>query len=216
MKNIILILVISVLAGCASPEYKALKREILTLAPNVKTLKPDSDGWCQIENQCEYLRNLKCGGVTEEECVGHLKIDALKLGGDTIVVHEKKPYIGYRGKILLFAQAYNCTNRFTEFGMRYQLDRPSSLQKVRYLSSAYAKKCDTEKKCKSVSPFECSETNWGPARMCLKTIDKTYTGVGEINTLIFEKETFTELEDNGRYQRGNYLLSGQAYNCKLN
>ncbi len=216
MRNLILLVAMFVFVSCASPEYKALRQEVLSLAPKVEVLKSDSNKWCKIEDQCEFIRNLNCGGITENECLGHLRNDTVKLGGDTIIVHEKKLYYGYAGKVLVLAQAYNCSNKFTEFGMRYQNYKPSRPQKVRYLSDEYAKKCGTKEKCKSISPFECSDTNWGPARTCLNSLAKRYSVEDEVNTLVFEKETFNQKEDNGRYQRGDYLLSGQTYSCKLN
>ncbi len=216
MKNIVLLLMLSVLFGCASPEHTAIRQEIIASEHKVKTYMPNSADWCQAENECRYLRNIKCGGVTEGECIGALKRDTIKLGGDTVVVQEIKPYLGTSGKILVYAQGFNCSDKFLELGNRYQITNPTKLKKVRYLSVSYAKKCNTDSKCKLIAPFECSENNWNPARLCLRTIDNTYTDVGVANTLVFEKETFNELDNNGRYQRGDYLLSGQAYNCKLN
>lgn len=216
MKKIILLLVLSVLFSCASPEHTALRQEIITSAPEVKTHLPNSADWCQAEQKCRYLRNILCGGATEEECLAALKRDTIKLGGDTVVVQEIKPYIGNRGKVLVYAQGYNCENKFSGIGNRYQVTNPTRLKRVRYLSSDYAKKCNIATTCKSVAPFECSENNWNPARLCLRTIDSTYTDLDFANALVFETETFTEHDDNGRYQRGDYLLSGPTYNCKMN
>ena len=52
-------------------------------------------------NKCEYLRNLKCGGNTEQECVDAMKRDTVKLGGDTVVIQRIGDYKGQPGKFLI-------------------------------------------------------------------------------------------------------------------
>ena len=104
MKNIILLLVLSILISCVSPEHAALRQEIIASAPEVKTHMPNSADWCQAEEKCRYLRNIKCGGTTDEECISAMRRDTIKLGGDTVVIQEIKPYIGNSGKILTYAQ----------------------------------------------------------------------------------------------------------------
>jgi hypothetical protein len=217
MQKLIYGLFIFLFLGCATPEQRAEKiavtSEIKTSAPNVKVVRPGDKAWCETESSCEYLRNLKCGTASADICIEHFQLDAVRLGGDTVVIQSFQEYIGQSGKIYSYAQAYNCSNQNSALGQRYQALNPTRLQRIKYLSKDYAQHCGTAQSCKQLEPFECQNFDWYPARRCLISLARQYTDAGPANVLVFEQETFTETDDNGKYQKGDYLVRGTAYLC---
>jgi len=214
-----LVFLVFIFMGCAGQErraeYKAVRDEIIVVASQVNTLMPNAKDWCEAESACQYLRNIKCGGATGQECVDALKRDTVKLGGDTVVIQSINEYIGVKGRMLVYGQAFNCNNKFTQLGMRYQAVNPTRLKRVRYINAEYAKKCDIKKNCKFIQPFECRSNDYNPARKCISDLDKRFPDFGAVNSLVFKQEKFTVERDNGGRQAGDYILSGDGYHCKL-
>ncbi|MGD8925480.1 MAG: hypothetical protein PVG20_01435 [Thioalkalispiraceae bacterium] len=217
MKKMIFLLVAFLVLGCATSEQKAdrlaLKNEIILSAYQVKVVSPGASDWCEAEAKCKYVRNLLCGADSKEQCTKYLQTDAVKLGGDTVVVQSFQKYVGQRGKLYAYAQVYRCSGKFKELGARFQSSHPSRLQKVKYLSNEYARQCGSVKNCKALEPFECHNFDWYPARRCLGTLSQRYTDADEVNVLVFKEEKFTELEDNGKYKKGDYVVKGATYRC---
>ena len=220
MRKISCLFIAFVLMSCATPEQKAEKIELTIdieqAAPQVTLVLPGTRNWCEAEAKCEYLRNLKCGTALEETCKKHFQLDAVRLGGDTVVVQSFQEYYGQKGKVYSYAQVYRCSGKFNQLGQRYQALNPTRLSKVKYLSKDYAKQCGIVKQCKAVEPFQCTNFDWYPARRCLGTLARQYTDDGPANVLVFEDEKFTELEDNGKYQKGDYVVRGSTYHCPSN
>lgn len=218
MKKLIYFISAFLLLSCATPEERAEKlavtEEIARVAPQVAVVMPGADNWCEAEAKCEYLRNLKCGTNSNDTCKSHFQLDAVRLGGDTVVIQSFQEYYGLRGRVYSYAQVYKCSDKYSELGRRYQALSPTRLSKVKYLSNDYAKKCGIAKKCAQLGPFNCQNNNWYPARRCLGILARQYTDAGEANVLVFEKETFNEYDDNGKYQRGDYSVSGSTFHCK--
>ncbi|MGD8785550.1 MAG: hypothetical protein PVG75_13990 [Thioalkalispiraceae bacterium] len=217
MKYLYVLLIGFLLLGCATPEERAakiaLKNDISKAAPNVKLILPGSANWCEAETRCEYLRDLKCGTATDDICKEHFQTDTVKLGGDTVVIQSFQEYYGIRARRYSYAQAYRCTGKFNDIGQRYQAINPTRLPKIKYLNGEYAKRCGSTQDCTRVGPFECKNTDWYPARRCLRVLAEKYNDPARVNTLVFEEERFTESDDNGRYQKGDYVVRGSAYQC---
>ena len=217
IRRFFLVCLVFIFIGCAvqerREEYRAVRDEIVIVASQVKTIRPAAANWCEPENTCQYLRNIKCGGKTEEDCIVALKRDTVKLGGDTVIIQTAREYKGAPGKVLVFAQAYNCKDKFTQLGQRYQLVNPTRLKRVRYLGVDYAKKCNIKQNCKLIQPFECRTLEHNPARKCIGNLDQQFSDDSPVNSLVFEKETFTVEQDNDRFQTGDYILRGSGYQC---
>lgn len=219
IKRFFLVCFVFVFIGCAAmerrEEYIAVRNEIVIVASQVEAILPAATNWCGPENTCQYLRNIKCGGKTEEDCIAALRRDTVKLGGDTVIVQAAREYKGAPGRVLVFAQAYNCKGKFTQLGMRYQVVNPTRLKKVRYLGVDYANKCNIKQKCKLVQPFKCRSFDSNPARKCMGDLDRQFSDDSPVNSLVFEEETFVDEQDYGRFQAGDYLLKGRGYNCRF-
>lgn len=206
-----------VFLGCATPEERAqlqaLNIDIEIASSKVKVVKPDSANWCEAESSCTYLMNLNCGGRSEEHCMKNFQLDAVRLGGDTVVVQVIQDYKGLAGSIYSAAQVYRCTGEFADLGGQYQSLRPTRLVKTKHLHNSYVATCGSVSRCLKVEPFVCNEFDFAPARRCIHKLKRQYQEDGPANVLVFESEKFNEAEDNGRAQRGNYEVAGTAYMC---
>jgi len=219
MKNIIYLLAAFLLLSCATPEQRAEKHsvtlEIQASAHKVRVVMPNANDWCEVEKTCRYIKNNKCGGISNEKCIQDFRLDALKLGADTVVIQKFQDYVARPGQIYAYAQMYSCEDKFTVLGHRYQAVSPTRLLRTRYISNEYAKKCKLNQTCKKLEPFLCVNTTDNPARECLRTLDRRYNDIVAVNTLVFKKETFELLDTNGRYLSGNYEVSGDGLKCPL-
>ena len=101
MKTVLFIVAAFTLLSCATPEENQEKRsislEIQATAHKVRVVMPNDKDWCSVETTCKYVRNSKCGGKSDASCTQHFQLDALKLGGDTVVIQKFQPYVANPG-----------------------------------------------------------------------------------------------------------------------
>ena len=217
MRRACYILSVFLFVGCATSGKQSEKTDVMIdldlVSSSVTVFKPGVKDWCVPDATCDYLGDIKCDQPSEDLCVRQLQKDAVKLGGDSVVLQLLKPYPGQKGFVLSYAQAYNCKNKYTELGKRYQSVKSVRVTKIKYQDKEYLKQCGMAQNCKKLEPFECNNKKSNPVPRCQQILAKRYPEWGLARILVIEEEKFVALFDRGMYQGGNYVLKGFAYQC---
>ena len=187
----------------------------MTSYAEVKIVNTDDPEWCSYQQNCTYIRNVRCRthrSNPKVRCERKIQKDALRAGADT-VVYQSAQESGEQNldddagppDFVAYGLAYRCAD-LSETG-KQMLDRINSklAYRTQVVTAENEKRCDVKQDCKFLREFKCSTSRDRPELRCLKKIYKQARN-SSLNKLVIKNE---------QYSPGKYRVYMDAYQCNF-